>query len=103
MYSSMLSGNVARENWPLLEHRYTIALKHCPEGLVQSFLLQSTEDPNHWHILTIWRSYEVYEQACLLNETETCTQLFCDAGSVPQRVTYHVPKAYQNSALTIAA
>ncbi len=103
MYCTILTGNVSRDNWLPLEKSYATAIKKCPEGLLQSFLLHSDENANLWHIITIWRSQAAYEKAHHLKQTETCTQLFCQAGTVPTRSTFSVGKSYQNSSQLIAA
>ena len=103
MYSTILTGKVSRDNWSPLEQSYTAALKNSPEGLIQSFLLHAEENSNIWHIITIWRSKKAYENAHRQKLTGTCVQLFCDAGSVPERSTFTVIKFYQNNAQMVAA
>ena len=103
MYCTILTGNVSRENWSPLEKSYAAAIKKCPDGLLQSFLLHSDENANLWHIITVWRSQAAYEKAHHLKLTETCTQLFCQAGSVPERSTFSVVKTYLNSAQLIVS
>jgi hypothetical protein len=103
MYSTILTGNVTLENWSPLEKSYAAAIKKCPDGLLQSFLLHAENHSTLWHIVTIWRSKAAYEKAHRLKLTETCTQLFCDAGSVPERSTFVVVKSYQDSTQNVAA
>ena len=102
MFSTILTGNVSRENWLLLEQSYAAALKNSPEGLIQSFLLHAEDHSNLWHIVTIWRSKAAYENARRQNLSGTCVQLFCAAGSVPERSVFSVVKFYQNSAQIVA-
>jgi hypothetical protein len=103
MYTTILTGNVSRENWSPLEQSYAAAIKKCPDGLLQSFLLHAEDHSNLWHIVTIWRNKTAYEKAHHAKLTETCAQLFCDAGSVPQRSTFAVVKCYHNSAEMVSA
>lgn len=103
MYVTILTGKVSRENWLPLEKSYAAAIKKRPDGLIQSFLLHAEDNSPLWHIVTLWHSKEVYEAAHSLKLTETCAQLFCDAGSIPERSTFSVVKFFQNSAQLVMA
>jgi len=95
MYISILRGHVAEENWGLLKKSYAQAIRSTPEGLVQTFLIQGREEPHTWQIISVWTSEEIYDKAHANKLTETCTQMFCEAGSVPERLTFHVEGKYQ--------
>lgn len=94
MFLTILTGRVNPENWSILETSYATAIKHCPDGLVQSFLIQSHHEPNLWKIITIWQSQEDYESAEAQRLTSPCVQMFCDAGSTPQRTRYRSVRRY---------
>ena len=97
MYVTILTGKVSRENWLPLEQSYNVAIKKRPDGLLQSFLLHAEDHSHLWQIVTLWRSKETYQQAHSQNLTETCTQLFCEMGSIPELTTYSMVKFFQNS------
>ena len=95
MYVSVLSGRVARENWDSLQHSFSKLCAHPPDGLVEIELVQGVEDPSHWEVITTWQSQEAYQEARLHNRTAPCEQMFCEAGSVPQRTEYRMITRYQ--------
>ena len=94
MFLTILTGHVNPDNWSILESSFATAMKHCPDGLVQSFLIQSQHEPNLWKIITVWRSQEDYENAESRRLTTPCVQMFCDAGSTPQRSHYRSARRY---------
>ncbi|GAP17058.1 hypothetical protein [Levilinea saccharolytica] len=94
MYVSILSGQVVKDNWVRLEEAYAKAIRHPPEGLLESFLIQDSESRTLWQIVSVWRSQEAYELGHEMKVTDTCTQLFCDAGSTPVRTAHRVSRHY---------
>ena len=94
MFISILTGHVSDENDEILKSRFAQELRHPPQGLLQTFLIQSQDSPRHWQIVSVWRSPEAYEQAHSEKVTEVCVQMFCDAGSTPERATFHVVGNY---------
>jgi hypothetical protein len=94
MFMSILSGHVSLENWSNLERSYTKAVRHPPRGLVKSYLIHSTQDARIWKIITLWKSQEAFEECKRLQGLDPCTQMFCDAGSTPDRTTFDVMKQY---------
>lgn len=94
MLISILTGHVSKENVEILKGRFAKEIRHPPQGLLQTYLIQSHEDPHCWQIISIWRSHEAYEQAHSEQLTEACVQMFCDAGSTPERTIYRVVGNY---------
>ncbi|HZW04242.1 MAG TPA: hypothetical protein VFF68_09965 [Anaerolineaceae bacterium] len=94
MFLTILAGRVNPENWSILEHSYATAIKHSPEGLVQSFLIQSQTEPDLWKIVTVWKSQDDYQTAKTQGKTEPCVQMFCNAGSTPHRTSYRSVSRY---------
>jgi quinol monooxygenase YgiN len=94
MFISILTGHVSDENDEILKSRFAQELRHPPQGLLQTFLIQSQDAPRHWQIISVWCSPEAYEQAHSEKVTEVCVQMFCDAGSTPERTTFHVVGNY---------
>lgn len=95
MFVTILSGHVSAENRARLEKAYESGFKHPPEGLLHSFLIHSTEIANLWEIVSIWKSHNAYEEAHEQGKTEMCVQMFCDAGTTPERLRFEVIEKYQ--------
>jgi len=95
MYATILSGQVFAENRSRIEKAYAEGFRHPPEGMLHSFLIHSADQPNLWEIVTIWKSREAYEQARAEGKTDICTQMFCDAGSTPERTSFEVIEKYE--------
>lgn len=94
MYISILRGFVAQQNWEMLKSSFAQAIRNTPEGLEQTILIQSSEDPHLWQIISLWKNREIYNQHHANRVTEICTQMFCEAGSIPERLTFHVHGKY---------
>ncbi len=45
MVMTILEAHVARENWSALEQAYKAGTEHLPPQMMQTFLVQSTDDP----------------------------------------------------------
>ena len=94
MHISILSGRVTEENWRLLEKSYELAIKHPPQGIMSSLLIQCQVEPKLWQIITTWESFEVFEKAKEQKIINTCFDLFCNAGSSPHRNDFRVLGKY---------
>jgi hypothetical protein len=94
MYASVLAGHVAMENWDRLEQSFSATFRHPPHGLAESFLMHSSGDPHSWRLVCIWSSREDYELAHRQGLMETCTQLFCEGGSMPELTAHHVVRHF---------
>jgi hypothetical protein len=94
MYLTILHGHVKKENWHILEESYERKARHPPEGLQQSFLTHCEEDPSEWKIISVWRNQEVYNVAKTAGMADTCVDLFCDAGTTPERKHYNVVERF---------
>ena len=94
MHISILSGRVKEENWRILEKSFEYAIKHPPQGIKSSMLIQCQVEPNLWQIITTWESSEEFEKAKELKLTNTCFELFCNAGSTPHRNDFRVLGKY---------
>jgi len=95
MYLTILTGQVAREDWSNLRHSFDKICTHPPAGLVEVELVQDTENPTEWLVLTMWSSKEAYEEAKGKKQTASCEQMFCNAGSVPSRKHYTLVTRYE--------
>lgn len=95
MYMTILSGKVAPENRTVLESTYQRAVRHTPDGLLHSFLVQAAYHSHTWKIVSIWRSEESFDLAQQAGLLEPCVQVFCEGGNVPERTGYHVVEEFQ--------
>jgi len=94
MYLTILHGHVKNENWHKLEESFERKAKHSPEGLQQSFLAHCEEDRLEWKIISIWRSKEAYNEAKDAGQTDTFVDLFCDAGTTPEKLHYNMVERF---------
>lgn len=90
MFVTILSGRVAEEDWRTLEKSFEKAIRKIPKGIKSSMLIQCQAEPKLWQIITTWESEEVYKAAQEQKISNTCMDLFCNAGSTPYRNEYHV-------------
>jgi quinol monooxygenase YgiN len=95
MYLTVLTGQVAHEDWTNLQHAFSKLCAHPPVGLVETELVQDVETPNEWLVITMWSSQEAYDEATKQKLTAACEQMFCDMGSVPRRTQYKLVTRYE--------
>jgi hypothetical protein len=94
MFVTILSGRVAEENWRILEKSYERAIRNAPKGILSSILIQCQAEPKLWQIITTWESEEIFKNAHEQKLSNTCVDLFCNAGSSPYRNEYHIFGCY---------
>lgn len=90
MFVTILTGRVTEENWRTLEKSYERAIRTAPKGILSSMLIQCQGEQKLWQIITTWESEEVYKYAHEQKLSDTCLDLFCNAGSTPYRNEYNV-------------
>jgi hypothetical protein len=90
MFVTILSGRVSEEDWRTLEKSFERAIRAIPKGIKSSMLIQCKAEPKLWQIITTWESEEEYKVAQEQKITNTCVDLFCNAGSTPYRNDYQV-------------
>lgn len=90
MFVTILTGRVAEENWRTLEKSYERAIRTAPKGILSSILIQCQAEPKLWEIITTWESEEIYNNAQEQKLSNTCEDLFCNAGTTPYRNEYNV-------------
>jgi hypothetical protein len=95
MFTTILSGQVSRENWNKLQQDYEKLFKAVPEGVTQTYLLQDNDHPTLWKVVTFWVSEDSYKAAHEAKKTDVCEVLFCDAGTIPDRKYFHARRSFQ--------
>ncbi len=90
MFVTIVQGQVAHEHWERLRQQYERHTHSIPDGLMETFLVQSNEEPTLWQILTFWQSQEIAEQTRGQKKTSASEVIFLNCDSVPQRSTFQV-------------
>ncbi len=95
MFVTRLHGNVAHEHWNRLQQQYERLVHSLPEGLAETYLMQNTEQPTDWEIVTFWQSEEAYESVRAQKKSNACELLFLELDAVPERQAYRVRRGHQ--------
>jgi hypothetical protein len=95
MFVTILRGQVAHENWERLRQLFERQIHSNPEGLMETFLVQSHDQPTLWQILTFWQSEEVYERIRGQKKMTACEMIFCDVGANPERSCFQVRLGFE--------
>ena len=95
MYVTRLHANVAQDHWSHLQLQYDRLVHSLPEGLAETFLIQNTEQPTSWEILTFWQNEESYERVRAQKKTEACEQLFLAVDAIPELQEFRVRRGHQ--------
>jgi Antibiotic biosynthesis monooxygenase len=90
MVMSVLEARVSPEQWETLRAAYGNRASVLPPGIVESFLVQSSMDPESWRIMTIWRSREDLAAMRQPGGTPTGVLIFRDAGAEPTHTAFAV-------------
>jgi heme-degrading monooxygenase HmoA len=90
MIMTILEGQVAKENWAILEQAYKQGAERGERGLVRSYLIHGLKEPDVWRILTIWSSREALEAMRQSAQTPTGVLMFRSANSEPTLSVYDI-------------
>jgi hypothetical protein len=83
MVMTVLEAHVAPDRWDALRQSYETRARSLPPQIVESFLVQGTNDSSVWRILTVWRSRGALEEVRQSGVTPTGVLIFRDAGAEP--------------------
>jgi hypothetical protein len=101
MVMTMLEAQVAPEQWEALRASYHTRARLPESGaLVESFLIQGTDDAGNWRIVTVWRDREALDAMRSSGETPVGVLVFRDAGAEPRLTIFNVranPRAAASS------
>ena len=91
MVMTMLEAQVPPERWDDLRASYE-ARARLPESgaILESFLIQGTENTSVWRIVTVWRDREALEAMRSSGETPTGVLIFRDAEAQPRLTIFNV-------------
>jgi len=83
MIMTVLEAHVASEKWDALSRTFAEASKNLPSQMVQTFLVQSTDDPTLWRGISIWRSRQALSEYRRSVETPGGILMFRSVGAEP--------------------
>ena len=83
MIMTVLQANIEPENWLTLQDAYKAGTRHLPEQMIESYLVQSNEDPTLWRGIAIWRSRAEFEEYRHTVDTPGGIWMFRVAGAEP--------------------
>ncbi|MHB8857715.1 MAG: antibiotic biosynthesis monooxygenase [Bellilinea sp.] len=96
MYVSILTGRVAKDNWVPLEHSFEKEVtKKPPKGLMDSYLVQSEDDPASWQVVSVWATKAEFKDFEKTEQANVFVELLCDSGTVPHRLGYVTVGRYE--------
>lgn len=91
MVMTMLEARVAPERWEALRASYAERVRLSEDDpVVESFLVQTADDPDTWRIVTVWRDRESLEAMRASGETPTGVQIFRNADAEPRLSVFTV-------------
>jgi quinol monooxygenase YgiN len=91
MVMTILEAQVAPERWDALRRSY-LARARLPDSgaIVESFLIQGTDDDGTWRIVTVWRDQEALDAMRGSGETPAGVLIFRDADAEPRLTIFTV-------------
>lgn len=87
---TVLEASVAEAHWTRLQQSFATSLQQLPAQIEQSFLVQSTEDPALWRVVTVWRSREALDTYRRSVEVAEGVLMFRAAGAEPALAIFEV-------------
>jgi heme-degrading monooxygenase HmoA len=90
MVMTILEAHVAEEMWAQLKQSYEGATGELPSQMVQTYLLQSAQEPALWRVASVWKSREALQQYRASVETPGGVLLFRSVGAEPVLSIYDV-------------
>ena len=81
---------VPSTRWDELNATYRSMTEQLGPQLLQTYLLQDTEDPMLWRVTTVWRSKEALDEYRRSVETPGAFILFRSVGVEPKRMIFEV-------------
>jgi hypothetical protein len=91
MVMTVLEAQVAADRWDALRRSYEARARLPDSGaIVESFLIQGTDDGSTWHIVTVWRDQEALDAMRGSGETPTGVLIFRDADAEPRLTVFTI-------------
>jgi hypothetical protein len=83
MVMTILEADVPEEMWGALREAYEAPTATLPSQMVQTFLLQSTDQPTLWRVASVWKSRAALQEYRASVETPGGVLLFRSVGLEP--------------------
>ncbi|HEY5549602.1 MAG TPA: antibiotic biosynthesis monooxygenase [Candidatus Saccharimonadales bacterium] len=90
MVITILDAEVKENNWGTLKEAYRSETSGMPEGIHQTFLIQSQDTSTYWRIMTHWRSQEDLDKVRNSPETPPAVRVFQAADAKPQLALWNI-------------
>jgi quinol monooxygenase YgiN len=91
MVMTILEAQVAPERWDALRTSYEARARLPDSGaIVESFLVQGTDDGRTWRIVTVWRDQEALDAMRGSGETPAGVLIFRDADAEPRLTIFSI-------------
>jgi hypothetical protein len=91
MVMTVLEAQVAADQWDGLRRSYEARARLPDSGaIVESFLMQGTDDRSTWRIVTVWRDQEALDAMRGSGETPAGVLIFLDADAEPRLTVFTI-------------
>lgn len=90
MVITVLEAQVAPEKASALEATYKHAVEHLDTGIVQTFLIRSSQESSLWQIVTQWESREALEAMRQTGQTPRGVLIFRAVDADPHLSVFEV-------------
>ncbi len=90
MVTTILEARVAPEKADMLEEAYRQGVQHLDAGIVQTFLLHSSKEPDLWQIVTVWESRAALDEMRQTASVPRGVLMFRAAGAEPMLAVFDV-------------
>ena len=93
MVLTVLTAHIASEQWAALRKVFSESSARLPPQMVQTFLIQGTDDPTLWQGISVWRSREALSEYRRSVETPGGVMMFRSVGAEPTLAIFEVATA----------
>lgn len=90
MVITVLEAEVAARQADVLRETFEKAIVHLDAGIVETFLLRGSKDPERWQIVTLWESRAALDAMRQSGETPRGVLIFRTAGAEPLLSVFEV-------------
>ena len=90
MVITILDAEVAENNWQALKDAYAKETVNIPEGIHQTFLIQSQSQSSSWRIMTHWRSQEDLDHMRQTEKIPPAIRVFQAADATPSLEIWNI-------------
>lgn len=91
MVITILEAHVEEKYWSDLQNDFGARTADLPPQMIRTYLLQDTNDPAFWRIVSVWQSQDALNQMRNSGETPTGILIFRHAGAEPKLSIFNVP------------